>query len=145
MTRKIITISRTGNKENSPSRTQSRRGAVAVQVCGSRMNTGGHLLSLGTSRWGCNPIWSLFFTLFKVPQGSCLRWGMRDGPMGMFKPMFGFLGTSYFYSPTCLQSAGSSSSQFAHVLFVIEMKWSQWGGENLKKTLPTEDINGEER
>lgn len=67
---------------------------------------------------------------------------MRDGSTRMFKPMFGFLRKLPLRS---LQNTGSSSPLFSKALFVIEMKWSQLRGKNLKKIFQTQDLKEEGR
>ena len=138
MKRKIITILRIGNKENSPPGPRGG-GKVTEQVCGSRVSIGGHLCSWGvrkgTARWGYNPTWSPLFMVLhcsQFPSDHVWDEGWEKIPQGCSRLGLAFFATSHF-SPSCLQNTGSSSSLFANILFVIEKKWSQWGGENQKK------------
>ena len=149
MKRKIITILRIRNKENSPPGPRGG-GKVTEQVCGSRVSIGGHLCSWGvqkgTARWGYNPTWSPLFMVLhcsQFPSDHVWDEGWEKIPQGCSRLGLAFFATSHF-SPSCLQNTGSSSSLFANILFVIEKKWSQWGGENQKKKkLQIEDLKGD--
>lgn len=124
MTRKIVTISRSENKENFPPGQRrwlgsSNRRALAGSVLGYTCIPGGLDGSFPMELWAQSAHLS---SRSQFPRGHVWNKEQETASRGYSSLCLASLETSHFSSPTCLQTTGEFLPGF---WFVAEMKWSQ--------------------